>query len=104
MAWLVLVAAGALEIVWSLGLKYTRGFTQPLPSAVTVLAMIGSMLLLAHATRTLPIGTSYAVWVGIGAVGASVGGVMLFHEPLTLARSAFTVLLVVSIVGLKATA
>lgn len=103
MPWFVLVVAGLLEVVWSLGLKYTHGFTRPLPSAVTGLAIVGSMVLLARAARTLPIGTAYAVWVGIGVVGAAVGGVLLFREPLTLPRFGFLVLLVVAIVGLKVT-
>ena len=101
MAWLVLFVAGALEIVWSLGLKYTRGFTRPVPSVVTALAIAGSMFLLARAARTIPIGTAYAVWVGIGAVGAAVGGVVLFGEAMPPRRLAFLVLLVVAIVGLR---
>lgn len=104
MAWTVLIVAGLLEVVWSLGLKYTRGFTRLGPSVVTVAAIVGSMVLLARAVRTLPIGTAYAVWVGIGSVGAAVGGVVLFGEPVTGPRVAFLVLLVVAIVGLKATA
>ncbi len=103
MAWFVLIVAGLLEVVWSLGLKYTQGFTRPLPSIVTGAAIVGSMLLLARAARTLPIGTAYAVWVGIGVVGAGVGGALLFDEAVTLPRLAFLVLLVVSIVGLKLT-
>ena len=103
MAWFLLVIAGLLEIVWSLGLKYTHGFTRPLPSIVTGAAILGSMLLLARAARTLPIGTAYAVWVGIGVVGTAIGGVMLFNEPLTILRVGFLVLLVVAIIGLKLT-
>ena len=102
-SWLSLVLAGLLEVVWSLGLKYTHGFTRPLPSLITGSAIVGSMLLLARAARTLPIGTAYAVWVGIGVVGAALGGVVLFHEPATPLRVAFLVLLVASIVGLEAT-
>jgi quaternary ammonium compound-resistance protein SugE len=102
-AWFVLFVAGLLEVVWSLGLKYTHGFTRPIPSVVTGAAIVGSMVLLARAARTLPIGTAYAVWVGIGAAGAAVGGALLFGEAMTAARTAFLVLLLVSIVGLKLT-
>lgn len=103
MAWLMLIVAGVLEGVWSLGLKYTHGFTRPLPSVITAAAIVGSMVLLARATRTLPIGTAYAVWVGIGVVGAVVGGVVLFHEAISPLRALFLVLLLVAIVGLKQT-
>ena len=101
MVWFVLVVAGLLEVVWSLGLKYTQGFTRLVPSVITGAAIVASMLLLARAARTLPIGTAYAVWVGIGVVGAAIGGVVLFGEPISLRRAVFLVLLVVSIVGLK---
>ncbi len=104
MAWFILVVAGLLEVVWSLGLKYTQGFTRLVPSLVTGGAIVASMFLLARAARTLPIGTAYAVWVGIGALGAAVGGVILFKEPISAARGAFILLLLVSIVGLKLTA
>jgi quaternary ammonium compound-resistance protein SugE len=103
MAWFALVIAGLLEVVWSLGLKYTQGFTRPLPSVITGTAIIGSMFLLSRAAQTLPIGTAYAVWVGIGVVGAAIGGVVLFNEPLTLLRVVFLGLLVVAIIGLKMT-
>ncbi|HCF62029.1 MAG TPA: quaternary ammonium compound-resistance protein SugE [Myxococcales bacterium] len=103
MAWLVLVVAGALEVVWSLGLKYSHGFTKPVPSIITGAAIVASMVLLARAARTLPIGTAYAVWVGIGAVGATIGGIVLFEEPISPLRLAFAALLVASIVGLKLT-
>ena len=103
MAWLVLIVAGILEVVWSLGLKYTQGFTRLGPSVVTGTAIVASMLLLARAARTLPIGTAYAVWVGIGAVGAAIGGVGLFDEAIPPVRAIFLVLLVVSILGLKLT-
>lgn len=104
MAWWLLVAAGILEVCWAVGLKYTDGFTRPIPSALTVAAIAGSMLLLGLAARTLPIGTAYAIWVGIGAVGAAVLGVALFDEPLGGARLAFLGLLVIALVGLKLTA
>lgn len=103
MAWLLLLLAGLLEVVWSLGLKSTQGFTRLGPSLVTGTAMVASMLLLARAARTLPIGTAYAVWVGIGALGAAVGGVVLFHEAMPPLRAFFIALLVASIVGLKLT-
>ena len=86
MAWLILFAAGLLEIGWALGLKYTEGFTRPLPTVLTVASMIVSMVLLAQAARTLPIGTAYAVWTGIGAVGTAALGVWLFNEPATAPR------------------
>jgi quaternary ammonium compound-resistance protein SugE len=104
MAWFILFIAGLLEIVWSLGLKYTYGFTRLVPSVITGVAIVLSMLLLARAARTLPIGTAYAVWVGIGTLGAAIGGAVLFREPITLPRIAFLLLLLVSIVGLKLTA
>lgn len=102
MAWLLLIVAGVLEVVWSLGLKFTSGFTRPVPSVITGTAIIGSMVLLARAARTLPIGTAYAVWVGIGVVGAAIGGVLLFDEAMPPLRIVFLALLVVSIVGLRA--
>ncbi|MBX3192016.1 MAG: quaternary ammonium compound efflux SMR transporter SugE [Labilithrix sp.] len=103
MAWFVLIVAGLLEVVWALGLKYTDGFTRPLPSVITGTAIAGSMLLLARAARTLPMGTAYAVWVGIGAVGAAVGGVVIFDEAMPPLRAVFVALLVVSLIGLKLT-
>lgn len=103
MAWRILFIAGLLEVAWALGLKLTEGFTRPVPSLLTGAAIVGSMVLLAHASRTLPIGTAYAVWVGVGVVGASIGGVVLYDEPVTAARMAFLGLLVVSIIGLKLT-
>ena len=103
MAWFVLIVAGVLEVIWSLGLKYTHGFTRPVPSVITGAAIVSSMVLLARATRTLPIGTAYAVWVGIGVVGAAIGGVVLFDEAMPPLRMVFVALLVVSIIGLKLT-
>ncbi|MBX2988688.1 MAG: quaternary ammonium compound efflux SMR transporter SugE [Bdellovibrionaceae bacterium] len=102
-AWILLVIAGLLEICWAIGLKYTEGFTRLLPSAFTLTTLAASMFLLAKAAQTLPIGTAYAVWVGIGAAGAGILGIVLFKEPLTLPRLAFMVMLIVSIIGLKAT-
>ena len=104
MPWLKLVLAGLLEAGWAIGLKYTQGFTRPVPSALTIAAIAASMWLLASAAKSIPIGTAYAVWVGIGATGAAILGVVLFHEPLTAARGFFLALLVVAILGLKLTA
>lgn len=103
MAWFVLILAGMFEVVWSLGLKFTDGFTRPLPSVVTGAALVASVVLLAHAARTLPIGTAYAVWVGMGAIGAAIGGALLFGETMPPRRAAFLALLVVSIAGLRLT-
>jgi len=103
MAWFALVLAGILEVVWATGLVYSKGFTRPVPSVLTVIALGVSMWLLAFATRTLPIGTAYPIWVGIGALGAACVGVVLFNEAVSPARVAFVLLLVVSIVGLKVT-
>ncbi|MFE8598156.1 quaternary ammonium compound efflux SMR transporter SugE [Archangium violaceum] len=103
MAWTLLVVAGLLEVCWAIGLKYTEGFTRLVPSVLTVGAIIASMALLGVAAKSLPIGTAYAIWVGIGALGAAVLGIFLFHEPITPARAFFLVLLLTSIVGLKLT-
>jgi quaternary ammonium compound-resistance protein SugE len=102
-AWLVLFVAGLLETGWAIGLKYTAGFTRLWPSLATGAAIVASMLLLSWAARTLPIGTAYAVWVGIGASGAAVLGIVFLGESATPARLVFLLLLVVSIVGLKLT-
>jgi quaternary ammonium compound-resistance protein SugE len=102
MAWIWLTLAGLLEIVWAVGLKYTDGFTRILPSAITAAAMIASVYFLALAVRTIPIGTSYAVWTGIGAVGVAILGMILFGEPKTLLRMGSIALIVTGIVGLKA--
>jgi len=101
MAWAILFAAGLLEVGWAIGLKYTEGFTRPLASVLTLAAMAGSILLLGLALKTLPIGTAYAVWNGIGAVGTAILGIALFGEPATLARLACIGLIVAGIVGLK---
>ncbi|MFN3455148.1 MAG: quaternary ammonium compound efflux SMR transporter SugE [Pseudobdellovibrio sp.] len=102
-AWIILVIAGLFEVCWATGLKYTEGFTKLWPSVFTLVTLALSMYLLAKASQTLPIGTAYAVWVGIGAVGAGVLGIILFKEPMSLSRLFFMVLLVVSIIGLKVT-
>jgi quaternary ammonium compound-resistance protein SugE len=103
-AWYLLIVAGLLETGWAIGLKYSQGFTKPLPSVLTALAIVASMVLLGLAARTLPIGTAYAVWVGIGAAGAVILGIALFGEPATFSRLFFLALLLVAIVGLKVTA
>lgn len=101
MAWVWLTLAGMLEIVWAVGLKYTEGFTRFVPSALTVLAMVGSVYLLAHAVRAIPIGTAYAVWTGIGAVGVAIVGMVLFGEPKDALRVGSILLIVLGIAGLK---
>lgn len=102
-AWLLLILAGLLETGWAIGLKYTQGFTKPMASVLTIIAIVVSMVLLAKAAKVLPIGTAYPVWVGIGAMGAAIFGIILFNEDKNPARLFFLVLLVVSIVGLKVT-
>jgi len=101
MAWVWLTAAGLLEIVWAVGLKYTEGFTKPWPSAITLVAMAASVYCLAVAVRTIPIGTGYAVWTGIGAVGVAILGMVLFNEPRDALRLASIGLIVAGIAGLK---
>ena len=101
MDWLMLFLAGLLETTWAVGLKYTHGFTRLWPSFFTGLAMAGSVWLLALAARTLPLGTAYAVWTGIGAVGAAALGIFLFGEPASLPRLFCLALIVAGIVGLK---
>ena len=101
MAWLYLFVAGVLEIVWAVGLKSSQGFTKPVASVVTVVAMAGSFWLLALALKQIPLGTGYAVWVGIGAVGTAVLGIVLFGEPATWPRLACIALICAGIVGLK---
>lgn len=101
MAWVYLFVAGVFEIGWAVGLKYTQGFTRLWPSVLTIAAMVVSMTLLALAVRVIPVGTGYAVWTGIGAVGTAILGILLFSEPLTVWRVACLVLIVGGIVGLK---
>lgn len=100
-AWLLLVVAGLLEVVWAIGLKYTAGFTRLGPSVVTLAAMVGSVALLGLAMKWLPVGTAYAVWVGVGAVGTVILGIVLFGEPVNLVRMLSVALIVAGIVGLK---
>jgi len=101
-SWIILLAAAALEIVWAAGLKSTAGFTRLWPSAGVIAAMAASMWLLAVAARTLPIGTAYAVWTGIGAAGTAIFGILVLKEPASAARLACLVLIVAGVVGLKA--
>ena len=104
MPWVILVVAGLFETGWAIGLKYTHGFTRLWPSVFTIAAIVVSMYLLAVAARTLPIGTAYAVWVGIGAAGTAILGITLFREPASAWRVFFLALMLVAIVGLKLTA
>lgn len=101
MSWLTLFVAGLFEVAWAIGLEYSDGLSKPLPSAATAVALVVSMALLARAVRDLPIGTAYAVWTGIGAVGTATLGVVLFDEPATAARLVFVCVIVVGIVGLR---
>ncbi len=101
MAWVVLVIAGLFEIGWAVGLKYAEGFTRLWPSIGTAVALVLSMGLLGVALRTLPLGTAYAVWTGIGTVGTAILGIALFREPATAARLVCIALIVAGIVGLK---
>ncbi|NJS40454.1 MAG: quaternary ammonium compound efflux SMR transporter SugE [Rhodobacteraceae bacterium] len=101
MAWILLIIAGLFEVVWAIGLKYTEGFTRLWPSVATVTAMGLSVLLLGIAMKTLPVGTAYAVWVGVGAVGTALLGMVLFGEPATVGRLVSLMLIVAGIVGLK---
>ena len=101
MAWALLVIAGLLEVGWAIGLKYTEGFTRPIPSVLTLGAMAGSVVLLGIAMKTLPVGPSYAVWVGVGAVGTAILGMVLFGESANAGRLISLGLIVAGIVGLK---
>jgi len=103
MSWYILILAGLFEIGWAIGLEYSDGLSKPLPTLGTVVALVVSMLLLAQAVQRLPVGTAYAVWTGIGAVGTATLGVYLFEEPATPARFAFIGLIVVGIAGLHLT-
>ena len=100
MSWTYLFVAGLLEIVWAIGLKYTEGFTRLWPSVVTIAAMIASVWFLALALRTIPVGTGYAIWTGIGAVGTAILGIVLFAEPATAARLICIGVIVAGILGL----
>jgi quaternary ammonium compound-resistance protein SugE len=101
MAWWSLLIAGLLEVGWAIGLKYTHGFSRLWPSVVTAICMILSLILLAQALKTLPIGTAYAVWTGIGTVGTALLGIFLFSEPFEAMRLGCILLIVIGIVGLR---
>ncbi len=100
-AWVIVAIAGLLEVCWAIGLKYSEGFTKVVPSVLTVLAMAGSFWLLSTAMKTLPVGTAYAVWVGIGAVGTAITAVVLFSEPVSVLRVAGVLLILSGIIALK---
>ncbi|MFO7647852.1 MULTISPECIES: quaternary ammonium compound efflux SMR transporter SugE [Halomonas] len=101
LAWTYLVIAGLLEVAWALGLKASQGFTRPLPSVLTVLAMVASFYLLAQAMRVLPVGTAYAIWVGIGAMGTVVLGMLIYGDSASPLRLVSLVLILAGLVGLK---
>lgn len=101
MDWMILAIAGLFETGWAIGLKYTDGFTKPWPTLWTVLSMIISLWLLGFAMKSLPVGTAYAVWVGIGAVGTVILGIMLLDEPANPARLISVALIIAGIIGLK---
>lgn len=103
MAWTLLLLAGLMEIGWVIGLKYSEGFTRLVPSVLMIAAIAASMLLLGMAVKSIPLGTAYAVWTGIGAAGTVVVGILLFHEPATAIRLACVVMILAGIVGLKLT-
>ena len=101
MSWLLLLLAGLFEVAWAIGLKFTDGFSRPLPTLLTLIAMAVSVLLLAMAVKQLPLGTAYAVWTGIGAVGTAILGILVFGEPASPARLACVGLIIAGIAGLK---
>ncbi len=101
MAWLVLFLAGLLEVGWAVGLKYTEGFTRPLPTLLTVASMAASLFLLGISLKSLPLGTAYAIWTGIGTLGTAALGIALLGEPMSFPRLACIALIVMGIVGLK---
>jgi len=102
MSWLILFFAGLFEVGWAIGLKYTDGFTRPLPTLLTVAAMAASLGLLGLAVRELPLGTAYAIWTGVGAVGTVIAGIMLFGESMAPMRIVSVLLIVLGLAGLKA--
>ncbi len=101
MAWIILFIAGLFEIGWAVGLKYTEGFTRPVPTILTGISLVASMGLLGWAVKSLPLGTAYAVWTGVGAVGTAIVGILLFKEPATAGRLVCLALIVSGILGLK---
>lgn len=104
MSWIILFCAGLFEVGWAVGLKYTDGFTRPLPTALTVAAMAISLGLLGLAMKELPLGTAYAIWTGVGAVGTVIAGIILFGESMALIRLASVALIVTGLIGLKISA
>lgn len=104
MNWILLLIAGVFEVIWAVGLKYTNGFTKLWPSVGVVIAMIISVVLLAYAMRELPVGTAYAIWVGVGAIGTAVVGMMLLGDPISTGRIVSLVLVASGIIGLKLSA
>ncbi len=101
MAWIILFVAGLFEIGWAVGLKYTEGFTRPIPTLLTAISLVTSMGLLGLALKSLPLGTAYAVWTGVGAVGTAIVGILLFKEPAAAGRLVCLALIVSGILGLK---
>lgn len=101
MAWPSLIFAGITEIIWAIALKYSHGFTRLVPSLITITVMVLSFFLLSHSLKTIPIGTAYAVWTGIGIMGTVILGIVLFHEPVTFMRLLFLSMILIGIIGLK---
>ena len=101
MAWVILFVAGLFEVGWAIGLKYSDGFSKPLASTLTVIAMVVSVVLLGIAMKSLPVGTAYSVWVGIGAIGTVIFGVILFSEPADIFRMVSVGLIIAGVIGLK---
>jgi len=104
MSWIILFFAGLFEVGWAVGLKYTDGFSRPLPTALTIAAMAISLGLLGLAMKELPLGTAYAIWTGVGAVGTVIAGIILFGESMALIRLASVALIIVGLIGLKVSA
>ncbi|MET3454944.1 quaternary ammonium compound efflux SMR transporter SugE [Pseudomonas kilonensis] len=104
MSWIILFFAGLFEVGWAVGLKYTDGFSRPLPTALTIAAMTISLGLLGLAMKELPLGTAYAIWTGVGAVGTVIAGIILFGESMALVRLASVALIVTGLIGLKVSA
>ncbi|MGB2078614.1 MAG: DMT family transporter [Vibrio sp.] len=104
MAWFILLIAGLSEVAWAVGLKYSEGLTKPIPAAFTIISLVISFVLLGIALRTLPLGTAYGVWVGIGAVGTAIAGMYFFAEPISTLKLVSLVLIIVGIAGLKLSA
>ena len=103
MAWITLFIAGLFEVAWAISLKHSHGFTQFIPSVITLALMMVSFFLLAHSLKTLPVGTAYAVWTGIGIMGTVILGILLFNEPVSFTRLLFLSFILIGIVGLKVT-